>query len=363
MVHKSLRFLILIVLTITLSTCSADKNKLPEVNNIILFIGDGMGLADVSAALAVTNGQLHIASTTSIALVKTNSINDYITDSAAGGTAYSTGKKTKNGFLGVDSSGVALKTILELAADAGYATGMVSTSSITHATPASFIAHQAGRGDNEAIAADFLKTPIDVFIGGGRNYFSRRADGRDLLAELKDKGYLVPDSSQFPSGTLPDKLAWLTAGGHNPSILKGRGDMLPKSTDLALNILGKKAEKFFLMVEGSQIDWGGHGNDQDYILTEMLDFDKAVGIGMKYADEHPGTLVIVVADHETGGVALTGGSLKEGTVKMSFSTTNHTGIMVPLYAYGSGSEVFNGIIDNTAVFDLMLELLRLKETK
>jgi alkaline phosphatase len=363
MFQKSLNFSVLILLTFTLSTCSRDKDKLPEVNSIILFIGDGMGLADVSAAMAVTKGQMHIASSTSVALVKTNSIDDYITDSAAGGTAYSTGKKTKNGYLGVDSSGVALKSILELASEAGFGTGLVSTSSITHATPASFIAHQAGRGDNEAIAADFLKTPIDVFIGGGRNYFSRRTDGRDLLAELGAKGYLVPDSNQYPSATSPDKLAWLTAGGHNPSILKGRGDMLPRSTDLALDILGKKSEKFFLMVEGSQIDWGGHGNDQDYILTEMLDFDKAIGIGMKYADEHPGTLVIVVADHETGGVSLTGGNLQEGTVKMSFSTTDHTGIMVPLYAYGTGSDAFKGIMENTDVNTLMIKLLRLKETK
>ncbi|MFN8206530.1 MAG: alkaline phosphatase [Bacteroidales bacterium] len=363
MIKNSLKLLLLVLFAFTLSTCSQDKNKLPKVNNIILFIGDGMGLADVSAALAVNSGQLHITSGTTVALVKTNSIDDYITDSAAGGTAYSTGKKTKNGYLGVDSSGMALKTILELASDAGYATGLVSTSSITHATPASFIAHQPGRGDNEAIAADFLKTPIDVFIGGGRNYFAKRADGRDLLAELKEKGYQVPDSNQFPSVSSPYKLAWLTAGGHNPSVLKGRGDMLPASTSLALDILGRKADNFFLMVEGSQIDWGGHANDQEYIITELLDFDKAVGAGMKYADEHPGTLIIIVADHETGGVSLTDGNLKEGTVKMSFSTTDHTGIMVPLYAYGSGSEAFRGIMENTDVFDLMLKLLRLEKTK
>jgi alkaline phosphatase len=139
--------------------------------------------------------------------------------------------------------------------------------------------------------------------------------------------------------------------------------MLQQSTSLAMDILGKKDKGFFLMVEGSQIDWGGHANDQEYILSELFDFDKAVGEGMKFADEHPGTLVIIVADHETGGVSLVGGNLKEHSVKMAFSTGDHTGIMVPLYAYGSGCEKFGGIMDNTDVNAMMMKLLKLDRTE
>ncbi len=187
---------------------------------------------------------------------KTYSASDYITDSGAGATAISTGQKTYNGAIGVDKDTVYAKTILEYADEKGLSTGLVSTSAITHATPASFIAHQVSRDNYEAIAADFLKTDIDVFIGGGIKHFAARQDKRDLLKELRQKGYQVVFSMDSIKNIKRGKLAGLTAKEHNPSMLDGRGDMLPASTQTALNILSENKKGFFLMVEGSQIDWG-----------------------------------------------------------------------------------------------------------
>jgi alkaline phosphatase len=358
---KNIKLVSLVLAILFFSTCSSEKAENQKVQRVILFIGDGMGLAQVSAAMAVSSQPLNISKCKQVGLVKTNSIDKYITDSAAGGTAYSTGSKTKNGYLAVDSSRTILKTILEYAEEAGLATGLVATSSITHATPASFISHQAGRENNEAIALDFLKTDIDVFIGGGRSYFANRTDSQNLISRLIDKGYTVPDTNASLQQPYPEKLAWFTSGFHNPSVKAGRGDILMKASDIAMDILNKNKKGFFLMVEGSQIDWGGHANDQEFVISELLDFDKAVGEGMKFADANPGTLIIIVADHETGGASLIDGDLATKKVSINFSTKNHTGIMVPIYTYGSGCSDFTGVFENTAVFDKMMSALNLKK--
>jgi alkaline phosphatase len=365
--NKAVIYLSLII-TIVISSMQANdafsqkkqKNKDKHgAKNIILLIGDGMGVSQIYAALT-TNKSLNIEQFKYIGFSKTHSINNYVTDSGAGGTAIATGQRTKNGYIGADSSGKALKTILEIAEDNGMHTGLVSTSSITHATPASFIAHNASRNNYEDIASDFLKTDIEVFIGGGKNNFNQRKDKRDLVEELKAKGYQVTDTITDLKNIKSGKLAGFTSKGHNPSILKGRGDMLSLATDKAISILNQGPKGFFLMVEGSQIDWAGHDNDSERIVYETIDFDKAVGIALEFAKKDKNTLVIVTADHETGGLALNGGNLKNGTVKLAYTSTDHTGVMVPVFAYGPGAEKFMGIYDNTAIFFKMLESLNKK---
>lgn len=332
------------------------KFKGDKPKNIILLIGDGMGVSQVFAGLTANKGHLFIENCKYIGFSKTQSADAYITDSAAGGTALSTGVKTYNGAIGVDVNKNPLKTILEEASENGLSTGLVSTSAITHATPASFIAHQAGRGSYEDIAADFLKTNIDVFIGGGLDHFTKRADGRNLVEELKQKDYQVETDLKKIKQVKSGKLAGLTAGVHNGRMSE-RGDMLPVATETALEILDNNKKGFFLMIEGSQIDWGGHAGSTIYVVEDMLDFDQVVGQALEFAAKDKKTLVLITADHETGGVAITGGNMKDGVVKAAFPTTDHTAVMVPVFAYGPGAEEFIGIMENTDIHKKMKKLL------
>jgi alkaline phosphatase len=281
---------------------------------------------------------------------------NYITDSAAGGTALSSGVKTYNGAIGVDVNKNPVKTILEEASEKGLATGLVSSSAITHATPASFISHQASRSSYEDIAADFLKTDIDVFIGGGLDHFTKRKDGRNLVDELKNKGYQFETELDKIQKVKKGKLVGLTADVHNGRMTE-RGVMLPVATETAIDILSKDKEGFFLMVEGSQIDWGGHAGSTIYVVEDMLDFDQVVGRALEFAAKDKETLVVVTADHETGGMALTGGSMKDGIVKAAFPTGDHTSVMVPVFSYGPGAEEFIGIMENTTINAKMKKLL------
>jgi len=332
------------------------KFKVEKPKNIILLIGDGMGVSQVFAGLTANKGHLFLENFKYIGFSKTQSADAYITDSAAGGTALSAGVKTYNGAIGVDVNKNPVKTILEEASENGLATGLVSTSSITHATPASFIAHQAGRGSYEDIAADFLKTDIDVFIGGGLDHFTKRADGRNLVDELQKKGYKVETEMDKIKKVKEGKLAGLTAVVHNGRMSE-RGDMLPVATETAINILSKDKEGFFLMIEGSQIDWGGHAGSTIYVVEDMLDFDQVIGQALEFAAKDKKTLVIVTADHETGGMALTGGSMKDGIVQAAFPTGDHTSVMVPVFSYGPGADEFIGIMDNTDIHSKMKKLL------
>ncbi len=330
-------------------------------DNIILLIGDGMGVAEVFAGITANKGQLNLVNMKNIGFAKTQSADKYITDSAASGTSLACGVKTNNGAIGVDANNEPVKSILEIAEKEGKATGLVSTSAITHATPASFIAHQPKRSMYEEIAADFMNSGIDVFIGGGYDYFTERKDNRNLLDELTKDGYSIYDNLDSVPFSVTGKLGVLTAPKHNPAMPE-RGSMLPKATEKAIQVLDASSKKgFFLMVEGSQIDWGGHANDIAFITRETLDFDMAIGIALKYAATHKNTLVIVTADHETGGLSNMGGDMKTGIVKGGFNTGGHTGIMVPVFAFGPGADLFKGVYENTEIFDKMLYLYKFKK--
>lgn len=332
------------------------KFKVDKPKNIILLIGDGMGVSQVFAGLTANKGRLFLENCKYIGFSKTSSGDNYITDSGAGGTALSTGVKTYNGAIGVDMNKNPVKTILEEASEKGLATGLVSSSAITHATPASFISHQASRNSYEDIATDFLKTDIDVFIGGGLDHFSKRKDGRNLVDELKNKGYQVETEISKIKKIKNGKLAGLSAAEHNGR-MDERGDMLPVATETAINILSNNKNGFFLMVEGSQIDWGGHAGSTVYIVEDMLDFDQVIGQALEFAAKDKETLVIVTSDHETGGMALTGGSIEEGVVKAAYPTGGHTAVMVPVFSYGPGADEFIGIMENTDLHAKMKKLL------
>lgn len=354
--------LILVTLSVTLISCFPTKKSSPgepsEIRNIILMIGDGMGLPAVTAAMTVSDHPLNIEKCNTIGLQKTKSSNNYITDSGAAGTALATGNKTNNGVIGMDSQGNIVKSILEIAEENGLATGLVSTSSVTHATPASFIAHQLSRNNYEDIAMDFLKTDIDVFIGGGYDHFARRKDKLNLIDSLKIRGYEVDTSMNLILESKAMKLAGFTAPVHNPYRLKNRGDMLSASSGKAIEILSRNPKGFFLMIEGSQIDWAGHANSADTLIDETLDFDKAVGVVLDFAKKDGRTLVVVTADHETGGVTIIDGNSETHKVNLNFSTSDHTPVMIPVYAFGPGAEKFTGIYENTEIFQKILTSFR-----
>ena len=333
--------------------------------NIIFLIGDGMGVAQVTAGMVANGGQLHLERCTHSGFCKTWSANNLITDSAAGATAFSCGIKTYNGAVGVDVDTTAVKTVLEIAEEKGLATGLVATCEVTHATPASFIAHQSSRYLMEHIALDYLQTDVNVVIGGGRSYFNNRSDSLNLLDSLRDKAYkIVTDQSelsQVPSG----KMYALLADSSMPRMSEGRGDYLKTATLTAIGLLDQDPDGFFLMVEGSQIDWGGHAHDYSYVIDEMLDFDQAVGAALDFAEQDGNTLVVITSDHETGGLAVTGGNLEKKTVTGHFTAdletcnTDHTAEMVPVFAFGPGADQFMGILDNTDFFHKFLQLLKL----
>ncbi|MCK5820342.1 MAG: alkaline phosphatase [Bacteroidales bacterium] len=361
---KNIFFPVLIVFAVLFATaCQTEQEaQLPKApKNIILLIGDGMGVSEVYAGLTANGGSLNLEKCTHYGYSKTHSASGYVTDSGAGGTAISTGVRTYNGAIGVDTDSLPLKTILEFAEEKGLSTGLVSTSSITHATPASFISHQKSRNYYEAIAADFLKTDVDVIIGGGRHNFMKRADSVNLIEQLIQNGYAVKYDMEDVNSTESGKLFGLTADAHNPRYSEGRGDMLPEATETAVRLLSANDNGFFLMVEGSMIDWGGHANDIKYITEEMLDFDRAVGEALKFAEADGETLIVITADHETGGLGINGGDFATGEVIGGYTTKGHTGVMVPVFAFGPGADAFAGIQKNTDLFDKMMKLLKLND--
>ncbi len=331
------------------------------VKNIIYLIGDGMGLAHVAAAATVSKTPLSLERCTAIGLSKTHSASAWVTDSAAGGTALSSGYKTTNGFIGMHPDKTPGKTLLEYARDSGKAIGAVVTCSITHATPGAFLAHRESRGSQEEIAEDIVASGVDVFIGGGRKFFEERKDGKNLSEALRAKNYKVVYTIDDALQTTSGKLGALLAPDALPKSIEDRGDVAEKSLAAALNLLTQNQKGFVLMVEGSQIDWGAHKNHAEWTISEVIDFDKVVRKAMDFADANPGTLVVVTADHETGGMTLHGGNFEKGTVEAKFASGGHTGIMVPVYAYGAGSEKFSGIYENTEIFHKMMGLLQLKQ--
>ncbi len=335
----------------------SEEGFAPIPKNIILMIGDGMGITQISAGMYMNGNKLNLERFPIIGLHKPYSSDNLITDSAAGATAFACGVKTYNGAIGVNSDTMPVQSILEIAESKKMATGLISTSTIVHATPASFIAHQKHRKMYEEIAADFINTEIDFFVGGGKKYFDRReTDDRNLYKELEDNGYIVSD--YFQNDLIKSELshkknfAYFTADNDPLMVSQGR-DYLYAATKMGMAFLRKHSQNgFFLMIEGSQIDWGGHANDSDYIVTEMIDFDRTIGAVLDFAERDKETLVIVTADHETGGYSIISGSRMD-SLATAFTTDYHTADLIPVFAYGPGARRFSGIYENTAIFRKM----------
>ena len=329
--------------------------KKDQAKNIILLIGDGMGLSQISAGMYANNNHTPLEGFPVVGLQKTHASDKLITDSAASATAIACGVKTYNGAIGMNADTIAVQSILEEAEAKGLATGLVSTSTIVHATPASFIAHNKARKNYDEIATDFLKTEVDIFIGGGKKFFDRRDDERNILEELGDKYQVSHFADQELKTFVIDQtknFAYLTADGDPLPVDQGR-DYLIDAATISTSFLDKRSpEGFFLMVEGSQIDWGGHANKTEYILTELAEYNQVIQNALDFAEADGNTLVVVTADHETGGFAVDQDS-EMNKIVGKFTSSKHTGTMVPIFAYGPGSEKFAGIYENTAIYEKM----------
>lgn len=363
---KNIIVLSLLMGTITCTSVEKPK-KIPEnPTNIIFLIGDGMGLSAVSTTVYYGDQISEFSRFREIGLINTSSATHKVTDSAASGTAMAAGKKTYNGAIGVDTARVSIMNIAELLAELGWNTGVVATSSVTHATPASFYAHVEQRGMEEEIATQLLDSEIDFFAGGGIGFFNRRSDGADLFKTAEEKGFIVDTTSLVNPGSLSPnyKYGFLMAGGGMPPVLEGRDDFLPNATALAIQHLSANDNGFFLMVEGSQIDWAGHANNTEYLVSEMLDFEKSIAVALAFAEKDSNTLVVVTADHETGGFTL-GAKQDEETgygdyrnIGPSFATGTHSATLIPVFAFGPGAEAFKGMYQNTGIFHKMAALVK-----
>jgi alkaline phosphatase len=335
----------------------AFSKKQPK--NVILLIGDGMGLTQIYAGYTANKGQLSLFNIPTQGLSITKSSDSYITDSAAGATAMATGHKTNNRFISVDENGKPLELITQQLAKRNFKTAIISAGNITDATPACFYAHQPERSYSEPIAEDFLSNPSDILIGGGTKEFTTRKDGKDLSKVLMQKGYTFSDKFSALD-TIKNFKFIVLDDASVVSMKNGRGDFLTKSLAKATSTFAKTKNPFFIMAEGAQIDYGGHQNNVEYVVREMLDFDKLVGQAMEFVDKNPETLLIVTADHETGGLSLIDGSIEKGYVHGSFSTNDHTAVPVPVFAYGPGAQNFTGVYQNTEIYTKIMEVVSKK---
>lgn len=329
--------IILSVLALSISSYATEPIK-----QVIFIIGDGMGLNQVSK-LDFPN---HFERAQYIGLSKTYSASHKVTDSAAGGTALACGTKTKNGMLGMNADSIPVNSILTILKEKGFSTGLVASCRITHATPASYYAHQPNRGMDAEILGDLYANGPQVFVAGGNKLLSTES--------LEEAGYKYVDNIADLQKQENGKVACVLAPEDMPQAPE-RGNQIVLGAAEAIRLLEKNGKGFFLMIEGSQIDWAGHGNNAEYMQAEMEDINKVIGLCMDYADANPGTLVIITADHETGGTTIVG----EGK-EYKYTTGDHTGAMVPVYVYGTGAENFSGIYENTSFKDKILNLMQVK---
>lgn len=361
---KSFRILIGILLVLFfLPFCGKNEGEIekpPHIDpsakkKIIMMIGDGMGLSQITAASVHLGHPLNLEQCQYIGLQKVFAADQLVPSSSSSITAIASGVKTKYDYIGLDADGKNVVNIVEMLSKKGFATGIVTTSFVSDNTPAGFYGHNPDRYDYEGIALDLLASGLDVVIGGGREHFNQRSDGLNLLDSLQARNFHVFDNLQTATTVENGKVACFTDAFRPAKISEGRGDMLGDATLLALRLLDDNENGFFLMVEGGQIDWACHFNDHEWLMDEMLDFDKVVGQVLDYAAKDGNTLVIITGDHETGGYALTGGKESSGEMLTGFMIDSHTATMIPVFAFGPGASNYTGVYKNTAFVEKFRE--------
>lgn len=390
---KKVSIAIALLAVLAVTSCSSAKDE-PQVKNVIYLIGDGMGFGAVTSLLLAEDSVTGFEQAPVIGLNETCSANNYVTDSPAGGTALAAGVRTKNGYCGLDPEGNRLTTILHKAQAMGKKTGIVVNTTLTEATPAAFYAGVTSRRMTYEIAEQFTVSGVDVAIGSGLDHFISRPDSLDLTATLIDKGYDVYLNWSAVLNTPSDKFIGIlpmadvhrqesgrkeagAAAGHEVCLAArlasasedaGASDLseptvyLQKASAKALDVLSRNSDNgYFLMIESALIDGYGHNNDSEGMIAEMKEFDALLRQLVAYVDQHPETLLVVTADHETGGTWLNYTGYEVGgssPVAMSYSTRGHSGVVVPIFAYGEGAEAFAGVMKNTDIPKKIEQLMK-----
>ncbi|MFH1613753.1 MAG: alkaline phosphatase [Planctomycetota bacterium] len=342
-------FLLFVLLWVGLSGAAQAAGP----KNLILFIGDGMGPQQVAAAGMFANGRAGSLSFESFPYrveVTTYSADSNITDSAAAATAIATGRKVNNGVLSVavPGDGQPLFTLLEYFKINDKSTGLVTTTFMTHATPAAFAAHQPSRGNLPQIADNYFRNSRPtVLFGGGHDDFNpakAKAAGYMVVTNLAELQNINTETARMVTGVF--------GNGHLPFEVDGLGELphLSQMVDMALKILADDPEGFFLMVEGGRIDHAGHNNDILRNIHETLEFDRTVARAVNWARDRKDTLVLVTADHETGGLKVLKNNGKDTPPQVSWSTKEHTDTMVGLYGWGVNAKLLKHAKDNTDIF-------------
>ena len=318
-----------------------------EVRNVILMIGDGMGLEQVSCAWVLNHGKLNLDRFPSIGLSRTWCTNELITDSGAGGTALAAGVKTAYSHVGTAADSTDLASVLVKAQELGKKTGVVVTCHFADATPCDFCCHNEYRYNQDDLIADYVTCGVDYLSGGGLDWFTvNRKDGRDITREMAAAGYTVAlTEEELMAANLP--VIGILAPDNLPVAME-RGDLYRRTVARGLDILSRESgdKGFVMMLEGSCIDDWLHGNDIEKAMEELLDFDRTIGDVLAWAAADGHTLVVVTADHNTGSLTLQDGNLEEGRIGVAFGSESHNGIAVPVYAWGPGSDKFSGIREN-----------------
>ena len=337
-------------------TVSVKQTRSRRIKNIIVMIGDGMGLEQVSCGWVLNGGHLNLDNFIYTGLSRTYATDRLVTDSCAGGSALATGVKTRYYYMGVDPDGNPVQSALHRAQEKGMKTGVAVTCRINDATPLDFVGHSLDRDDEEVNAAQYVDSNVDFLTGGGIRFWQNRADGRDLVQEMKDKGYTFVDNREDLNKVHEGRVLGLFAPLEMEPALD-RGPVLEDCAMKAIELLDNK-KGFFLMIEGSSIDDWCHKKKVGYMAEELFDFDRTIGKVLEWAEKDGHTLVVVTADHATGGLTLLDGSLPDRSVKVNFSTKGHNGILVPVYAYGPHAEEFVGIHENAEIGQIIRALLK-----
>ncbi len=344
---KNLRKLILAIALLTITSLNAQQAK-----NIILLIGDGTGLTQLYSAYEANDRNLNIYSMPHTALSITNCSDKRVTDSGAGGTAIACGQKTYYSAIGVDKDTMPIPSMLELFKDMGKKTGIIVSCNLNHATPASFVAHVKNRDLYEDIATFYLNGKCDIFLGGGKDNFDNRKDKRNLIKELQSKGYEIVYNEKEVLNAKTNRIAGFFAPGHLPKA-KERQTIMPTCLKTTIDKFQNNKDGFFIMLEGSQIDMKAHDNKFSDMIEEVNDFDECVRIALDFARKDKNTLVVVTADHETGGLTLPATGKDMDTC--AWSTTGHTAAPIIIYAEGPGAENFHGVMQNNEQFHYIIK--------
>ncbi len=366
---KKILLLLGIFVLINCAEQPQQKSTTPVCKNIIFMIGDGMGVGHISATRIATVGPdsvLNMDRLPYTGFMKTHAADQLITDSAASGTAMACGYKTNNGVIGLTPDGKPVKNIVTACQEKKMSTGLVATSSITHATPAAMATHVQNRHQENEIAKQLVEKHIDVLLGGGLCFFlpashslSKRSDDLNLLKKAAQQGYTVVQTKKELQQKKAEKLLGLFApdGMKTTSPEPSLADMTQK----ALQIVSKNQNGFFLMIEGSQIDWAGHDNDFAEMLRQTRLFDQSVRVALDFAKQNPNTLLLVTSDHETGGLGINKGDRDGKNLSIAWTSGSHTAEMIPIYAFGAGAEKFVGLKDNTEIAKIFSQLIGLED--